>query len=73
MSRHFDGLLLGLLTLKRGREFDIIQARSNLDFDVKCATIQFHGNIHNFQSDCWIELTFYLESPDILSYLGLNV
>jgi hypothetical protein len=23
---------------------DTIQARSNLDFDVKCATIQFYGN-----------------------------
>jgi hypothetical protein len=39
MSRHFDGLLLGLPRSKRGREFDTIQARSNLDFDVKCATI----------------------------------
>jgi hypothetical protein len=35
---------------------DTIQARSNLDFDVKCATIQFYGNNHNSQSDRLIEL-----------------
>jgi hypothetical protein len=29
---------------------DTIQARSNLDFDVKYATIQFYGNSHNSQS-----------------------
>jgi len=28
---------------------DTIQARSNSDFDVKCATIQFYNNSHNFQ------------------------
>jgi hypothetical protein len=37
---------------------DTIQARSNSDFDVKCATIQFYGNNHNSQSDRWIELKF---------------
>jgi len=31
----------------------MIQERSNSDFDVKCATIQFYGNNHNSQSDCW--------------------
>jgi hypothetical protein len=35
---------------------DTIQAMSNSDFDVKCATIQFYDNNHNSQSDCWIEL-----------------
>jgi hypothetical protein len=35
---------------------DTIEERSNSDFDVKCATIQFYGNSHNSQSDLWIEL-----------------
>jgi hypothetical protein len=45
---------------------------SDSDFDVKCATIHFYGNSHNSQSDRWIELKVYVESPDMLSYLGLN-
>jgi len=45
---------------------------SDSDFDVKCATIQFYGNSYNSQSDRWIELKVYVESPDMLSYLGLN-
>ena len=49
---------------------DTIQARSNSDFDVKYATIQFYSNSHNAQSDRWIGLTFYMESPHMLSYLG---
>jgi hypothetical protein len=51
---------------------DTIQARSNSDFDVKSAPIQFYSNSHNSQSDRWIELKIYIESPDMLSYLGLN-
>ena len=51
---------------------DTIQERSNSDFDVKCATIQFYGNSHNSQSDSWIELKVYVESPNMLSYLGLK-
>ena len=51
---------------------DTIQTRSNSDFDVKSAPIQFYGNSHNSQSDRWIELTFYVESPDMFSYLGLQ-
>jgi hypothetical protein len=51
---------------------DTIQKRSKSDFEVKCATIQFYGNSHNSQSDCWIELKVYVESPDMLSYLGLK-
>jgi len=39
---------------------DTIQARSNLDFDVKCATIQFYSNSYNSQSDHWIGLKFYV-------------
>jgi len=30
---------------------DMVQERSNSDFDVKCATIHFYGNNHNSQSD----------------------
>jgi hypothetical protein len=51
---------------------DTIQAKSNSDFDVKCATIQFYRNNHNVQSDRWIGLKFYVESADILFYIGLN-
>ena len=51
---------------------DMIQARSNSDCDVKSATIQFYNNSHNSQSDRWIELNFYVASPDMFSYLGLN-
>jgi hypothetical protein len=53
-------------------EGDTIQERSNSDFDVKCATIQFYGNSHNSQSDSWIELKVYGESPDMFSYLVLQ-
>jgi hypothetical protein len=51
---------------------DTIQERSNSDFDVKCATIQLYGNSHDSQSDRWIELKFYMKSPDMLSYRGLK-
>jgi len=51
---------------------DTIQERSNSDFDVKCATIQFYGNSHNSQSDHWIRLNIYMESLDMLSYLELK-
>jgi hypothetical protein len=51
---------------------DMIQARINSDFDVKSATIQFFSNSHNSQSDRWIRLKFYVESLDMLSYLGLT-
>jgi hypothetical protein len=46
--------------------------RSNSDFDVKCAIIQFYNNSHNSQFYRWIELKFYVESPDMFSYLGLK-
>jgi hypothetical protein len=51
---------------------DTFQERSNSDFDIKCATIQFYGNSHNSQSNRWIELTFYEEPTHMLSYLGLK-
>ena len=58
------------LLLKKG--VDTIQARSNSDFDVKCATIQFYGNSHNSQSYHWIGLKVYVEAPDMFAYLGLK-
>ena len=51
---------------------DTIQPRSNSDFDVKCAAIQFYGNSYNSQFDHWIGLKFYMESPDMFSYLGFK-
>jgi len=53
---------------ERGNE--TIQTRSNSDFDVESAPIQFYGNSRNSQSDHWIELKFYVESPDMFSDLG---
>jgi hypothetical protein len=50
-----------------------IQERSNSDFDVKCVTIQVYSNSHNSQSNHWIKLTFYVESPDMVSYIGLKL
>jgi hypothetical protein len=49
---------------------DIIQSlkkQSDLDFDVKCTTVQFYENSHNSQSNRWITLKYYKESPDMLS------
>jgi hypothetical protein len=51
---------------------DTIQERSNSDFDVKSASIQFYGNSHNSQSDRWSGLKVYMESSDMFSYVGLN-
>jgi hypothetical protein len=51
---------------------DTIQTRSNSNFDVQSAPIQFYSNSHNSQFDHWIKLKFYVESPDMFSYLGLK-
>ena len=51
---------------------DRTQVRSDLDFGVKCATVQVYSYIHNSQYDCWIGLTFYVDSPYIFSDLGLH-
>jgi hypothetical protein len=50
----------------------MIQERSNLDFDVKSASIQFYGNSHNSQSDRWSGLKVYMESSNMFSYIGLK-
>ena len=51
---------------------DTIQVRLDLDFGVKSATVQVYGNSYNSQSNRWIELKFYVDSPDMLSYYGLR-
>jgi hypothetical protein len=48
-----------------------IKKQSDLDSYVKYIIVQFHGNNYNSQSDRWIGLKLYMESPDMLSYLGL--
>jgi len=50
--------------------YDTIQAmekQSDSNSDIKCATVQFHDNSYNSQSNHWICLTIYVESPDMLS------
>jgi hypothetical protein len=49
-----------------------MKKQSDSDFDVKCVIVQFHGKSHNCQSDSWIRFKFYMESPDMFSYLGLK-
>jgi hypothetical protein len=48
------------------------QVRSDSDFGVKSATVQVYGNSYNSQSGRWIELKFYVDSSDMLSYYGLK-
>jgi hypothetical protein len=50
----------------------MIQVRSDSNFGVKSATVQVYSNSYNSQFNCWIELKFYVESPDMLSYYGLR-
>ena len=52
---------------------DTTQVRSNSDFGIKSTTVQVYGNNHNFQSDHWIGVIFYVHSPDMFSYLGLKI
>jgi hypothetical protein len=52
--------------------YDTTQVRSDLDFGVKSATVQVYGNSYNSQSDRWIGLQFYMDSPDMFSYYGLK-
>jgi len=52
---------------------DTTQVSLDLDFGVKSTTVQVYGNNHNSQSDRWIGLNVYVDSPDMLSYYGLNV
>ncbi|KAL3567898.1 hypothetical protein D5086_030549 [Populus alba] len=52
---------------------DTTQVRLVSDFGVKSATVQVYSNSHNSQSDRWIGLIFYVDSPDISYYLGLTI
>jgi hypothetical protein len=52
---------------------DTIQTRSNSDFDVKYATIEFYSNNYISQSNRWIGLKQYVVSPYKLSYLWLKL
>jgi len=61
--------------IKLGYKSDTIRVtkkQSDLDSNVKCATVQFYGNSHNSQSDRWIRLNLNVESPDMFSYFGLK-
>jgi hypothetical protein len=63
----------GRIILKRGN--DTIRAtkkQSDSNSDIKCTTVKFHVNSHNSQFDCWIRLTFYVESHVMFSYVGLK-
>ena len=51
---------------------DTTQERSDSDFGVKSTTVQVYGNSHKSESDRWIELIFYVDSPDMFYYLGLK-
>jgi hypothetical protein len=51
--------------------WDTTQVRSDSDFGVKNATVQVYGN-SNSQSNRWIELKVYVDSPDMLSYYGIR-
>ena len=46
--------------------------QSDSDSNVKFTTVQFHRNNHNSQSDRWIELEYYMESPDMVTNIGLK-
>ena len=51
---------------------DTTQVRLDSDFGVKSATVQVYSNSYDSQSDCWIGLKLYVDSPDMLSYYGLK-
>jgi hypothetical protein len=49
-----------------------MKKQSDSDYDIKCTTVKFHDNSHNFQSHRWIRRKCYVESPDMFSYLRLK-
>ena len=53
--------------------YDTTQVRSDSNFSVKSATVQVYGNNHNSQSDRWIVLIFYVDTPNMFYYLGLKI
>ena len=62
-----------ITTIDTVQPCDTTQVRSDSDFGVKSATIQVYGNSHKSQSDHWIELILYVDSPDMFYYLGLKI
>jgi hypothetical protein len=49
-----------------------MKKQSDSNSDVKYTTIQFHRNSYNSQASHCNGLTFYVESPNMLSYLRLQ-
>jgi hypothetical protein len=47
--------------------------QENLNSSKIMPTVQFHGNNHNSQSNCWIRLDIDLEFPRILFYVGVQL
>ena len=45
--------------------------QENLDFSVILLIVQFYAIKYNSQSDCWIELKFYQDFPEIFLYIEL--
>jgi hypothetical protein len=49
-----------------------MEKQSDSDYDVKYTTVKFNDKSRNSKSDHWIGMKFYVGSPDMISYLGLN-
>jgi hypothetical protein len=49
----------------------MIQARSDLDFDIKFSIIQFYAIEHNSKLNHWIELKLYQKIPELCFYVGV--
>jgi hypothetical protein len=45
--------------------------QENLDFSVILLIVQFYAIKYNSQSDCWNELKFYQDFPEIFLYIEL--
>ena len=65
--------MFGNIIIDTVQPCDTTQVRSDSDFGVKSAAVQVHGNSHNPQSDRWIGLIFYMDSPDMFYSLGLKI
>ena len=74
MVENFSSLVLfSMIICDTIPPYDTTQVRLDLDFGIKNATVQVHGNNYNFQSDCWIRVIFYVDSPNMFYYLGLKI
>jgi len=51
---------------------DTTQVRSDSNFGVQSTKVQVYRNSYNSQSNCWIELKFYVDTPDMFSYYRLK-